>query len=46
MPNLVTLKANAPVRTMDRGVLNLLTRTIDFDHENICLDRAPRKPLV
>ena len=44
MPNLVTLKANAPVRAMDKGALDLVTRTTDFDHENIRLDRARRKP--
>ena len=44
MPNLVTLKVNAPVRTMGGGALDLLTRTTNFDHENIRLDRVRRKP--
>ena len=46
MPNLVTLKANAPVRAMDEGALDLLTRTMDFDRGYIRLDRARRKPRV
>ncbi len=33
----------APVRAMDEGVLDLLTRTTDFDHGYIRLDRTRRK---
>ncbi len=35
MSPLPTLKANAPVRAMDEGVLDLLIRTTDLSHENI-----------
>ena len=38
-----TLKANALVRAMDEGALDLLTRTTDFDHGYVRLDRARRK---
>ncbi len=43
MLNLVTFIANAPVRAMDEGALDLLTRTTDFDHGYIRLARACRK---
>ncbi len=43
MPNLVTLKVNAPVRAMDEGVLDLQTRTTDLSHENVRPNRARRK---
>ncbi len=43
MPNLVTLKTNAPVRAMDEGVLDLQTRTTELSHEYIRPNRARRK---
>ncbi len=43
MPTYPTLKANAPVRAMDEGVLDLQTRTTDLGHENIRPNRVRRK---
>ena len=36
MPHFPTLKANAPVRIMDEGVLDFKIRAQDLSHENIC----------